>query len=241
LRHVTSSTYSLNCNAFLCSDGPYWVVLDLARDRYICLEAERFARLTPRLAGWEPAPQDVSLELNSDSEQFCRELASHGVLTQDARDSKPVRPEAIAAATVSLVERGTASRARLSPRALVAFVAASARAHIELKRRPIAEIVHRVQTRKQRLAKVTKGCDSERAGALVSEFELLRPYFPRPYLCLFDSLALLELLARVGIYPQWVFGIRAEPFGAHCWLQMGDVVINDSMDKVVEYRPIMAI
>jgi hypothetical protein len=234
-KEVTSSIYSLSKHAFLCNDDPYWVVLDLTHDRYICIQAERFASMTPLLAGWS---ENSRAGAEIDGEKHCKELLSHGILTQEALDSKPARPESIPIPTSSLLEPTAGRRARLSPRALLSFALATAKAHRLLKRHPLAEIVHQVRARKPTYA--IRRDEGDRVYAVVRQFELLRPYFPRAYLCLFDSLALLELLALEGIHPRWVFGVRAEPFAAHCWLQMGNVVINDSMDRIVEYNPIMA-
>jgi hypothetical protein len=70
-------------------------------------------------------------------------------------------------------------------------------------------------------------------------FDSLRLFYPRPYLCLFDSLALIHFLARFGLYPDWVFGVQADPFEAHCWVQAGSVVLNDTVERVSAFTPIM--
>ena len=75
----------------------------------------------------------------------------------------------------------------------------------------------------------------------MAAFEHLRPLYPRPYLCLFDSLALLEFLAAYHSYPRIVFGVVADPFQAHCWLQEGDVLLNDDLEQVGKYEPIMSV
>jgi hypothetical protein len=59
--------------------------------------------------------------------------------------------------------------------------------------------------------------------------------------CLHDSLALLEFLARYDIFPDWAFGVRARPFVAHCWVQHGDIVFNDTVEHVAGYTPIMVV
>jgi hypothetical protein len=59
--------------------------------------------------------------------------------------------------------------------------------------------------------------------------------------CLYDSLALLEFLARYRIYPDWVFGVQTRPFAAHCWVQQGDIVFNDTVEHVTGYSPIMIV
>ncbi len=68
-----------------------------------------------------------------------------------------------------------------------------------------------------------------------------RPLFPRDYLCLFDSLALVRFLSGYDLYPDWVFGVQEDPFRAHCWVQAGEVVLNDHLDNVAVYTPIMTV
>lgn len=102
------------------------------------------------------------------------------------------------------------------------------------------------QRRGQRLRSGTQDAhvesfDFDAAATLVRQFNTLRPWFPRNYLCLFDSLALLELLARYHLFPSWVFGVHAEPFEAHCWVQQHDVVLNDTLARVERFAPIMAV
>jgi hypothetical protein len=59
--------------------------------------------------------------------------------------------------------------------------------------------------------------------------------------CLLDSLALDRWLgARTGP-RRIVFGVTAEPFLAHCWLQTGDLLLNDHPDHVRRYAPILVV
>lgn len=39
----------------------------------------------------------------------------------------------------------------------------------------------------------------------------------------------------------WVFGVRTWPFAAHCWIQIGDLVVGDVLDRVRGYTPIRAV
>jgi hypothetical protein len=56
---------------------------------------------------------------------------------------------------------------------------------------------------------------------------------------LFDSLALLEFLAVYRFFPRIVFGVVADPFQAHCWLQDDAVVLNDDLERLGKYQPIL--
>jgi hypothetical protein len=115
----------------------------------------------------------------------------------------------------------------------------SVRASRELRRQPFQLIVEAVRERKSRNASRAGRTDFERARLLASVFERLRLFYPRSYLCLFDSLALIHFLARFHVYPDWVFGVNADPFEAHCWVQVGNVVLNDTVARVSAFTPIM--
>ena len=77
--------------------------------------------------------------------------------------------------------------------------------------------------------------------ALVSRFQRARSFVPIKPICLQDSLALREWLARRGAGAALVLGVRLDPFAAHSWIQLGDMVLNDSADRVSAYTPILAV
>jgi hypothetical protein len=64
---------------------------------------------------------------------------------------------------------------------------------------------------------------------------------PAPRQCLVRSFMLMRFLTRAGADARLVFGVRTWPFGAHCWVQAGDQVLDDYADRLVGYSPIMAI
>lgn len=86
--------------------------------------------------------------------------------------------------------------------------------------------------------------DPEHAARLEAEavrFAQLAPWLPHSGVCLMRSLQLLLYLRALGHAPTWVFGVRTWPFQAHCWLQSGDVVLDDHLEHVRAFAPIMAI
>ncbi|HCY01912.1 MAG TPA: lasso peptide biosynthesis B2 protein, partial [Erythrobacter sp.] len=34
---------------------------------------------------------------------------------------------------------------------------------------------------------------------------------------------------------------RSDPFGAHCWVQHGEAVLNDTAEEVLRYTPILVV
>ncbi|WP_151748834.1 lasso peptide biosynthesis B2 protein [Acinetobacter lactucae] len=59
--------------------------------------------------------------------------------------------------------------------------------------------------------------------------------------CLLKSMALKYFLSLNGFNADLIIGVRANPFFAHAWLQIDNVVLNDDIDKVGDYQPIMRI
>jgi hypothetical protein len=121
------------------------------------------------------------------------------------------------------------------------LVKALCSAHLQLSHRRIEQIVAKVERQKKQHSITTRNDEIERTATLAYHFSRYRPLYPKDYLCLFDSLALLLYLARYDLYPMWVFGVREAPFFAHCWVQVGPIVLNDHLDKVIPYTPIMVI
>lgn len=78
------------------------------------------------------------------------------------------------------------------------------------------------------------------AGRIVAAARAALPWIPLEGECLQRSYQLRRLLRRHGILVDWVFGVRTWPFGAHCWLQIGDRVVVDRLERVRRYTPIMS-
>ncbi|MGK2254778.1 MAG: lasso peptide biosynthesis B2 protein [Brevundimonas sp.] len=76
---------------------------------------------------------------------------------------------------------------------------------------------------------------------LTSTFVRLLPWAPGQGACLYRAHLLRALIRDAGGEVQWVFGVRTWPFSAHCWLQVGDTVLDDEPDRVGVYTPIMVV
>ena len=127
-------------------------------------------------------------------------------------------------------------------RAVLTFVFASIFANLALRFWRFERVIRRVARRKATHPFASDPLDIARVRQLVDTFGRLRVFlFSHREKCLHDSLALLEFLARYGIFPGWVFGVRARPFVAHCWVQHEDVVFNDTVEHVAGYTPIMVV
>ena len=238
--------YSLNPFVFLCPSNRYVVMLDVHRDRYACVLRDQFELLAPWLDGWQDAPSaarpDRSDRPHGIAAEVARTLVSQGILTLDASNSKPVRPVRVPSPRTGMAcIQPPTHRAIL--RRTPAFFLACRRAHIALQRDRFVTVLTRVAARHSLDGRhhVVTGASKVQAARLVAIFAALRLFYPRPYLCTFDSLALLEFLAAYALYPRWIFGVRADPFHAHCWVQYGETVLNDRIEHVTRLSPILAV
>lgn len=232
--------YWLSAHVHVCVTDNYAVLLDLRQDKYIGVGREHLPALADVVAGWPRTSQPEADSVQS-SDALLSKLLGMGMLTTDSalgREAQPPslpRPQSMA--TVADLERRPPIRVRDVSRVLTA----AAKAKLSLKWRPIETVVGRVQARKRERCP-TGDFDLQAAYPLVEAFLHLRPlYFTTKDECLFDSLVLVEFLARHGLYPTWVIGVSTNPFKAHSWVQVGDCVLNDLPEYVCMYTPILAI
>ena len=52
---------------------------------------------------------------------------------------------------------------------------------------------------------------------------------------------MIHFLAKYGIYPNWVFGVRLHPFEAHCWVEDESLLYNDQFSRTDGFTPIMKV
>jgi len=75
--------------------------------------------------------------------------------------------------------------------------------------------------------------------AIAQAYDRQRSRIPLHQICLPDSIALRHILQGQGVDAALIIGVRLDPFAAHCWLQSGSMVLNDSCDHVSCFTPIL--
>lgn len=81
--------------------------------------------------------------------------------------------------------------------------------------------------------------DRAAVEAAARRFWRLAPWLPVEGVCLTRSAMLAAFLRRGGLRADWVFGVRLWPFAAHCWVQQDDVCLNDDVERLVAFTPIL--
>ena len=235
--------YSLADHVFVCVNDEHVVLLDLKDDRYWALEASQTAPLSELVPGWPVRPSDGPVAGAADpeeAEQVAAALTEQGILCGPETSGKDATPVRATRPTRELLSADEYRSASLGSGTMLRFIAASLAAKAVLRRGPFEKVIERFKARKRLGAPSAPPLDFDRARGLVESFFRLRVFFfSSKNECLFDSLALMNFLARYSIYPDWVFGVQARPFAAHCWVQQDDIVFNDTIEHVSGYTPIM--
>jgi len=239
-----SRQFFLQSHVFLCRAKRHWVILDVNRDKYLCVHRAQFEALGPSLKGWHAVAEPggrAAATVSEDAGALASDLLNLGILSEQAANSKDALPTVYPLPSEAIDSDLPGRSRRSSCTHAAPFFAAAALASRELRRQPFQLTVESVRERKRRNGGRAGRPQLERGRSLVSVFDRLRLYYPRPYLCLFDSLALTHFLARFGVFPDWVFGVNADPFEAHCWVQSGNVVLNDTVERISAFTPIMSV
>jgi hypothetical protein len=168
-------------------------------------------------------------------------LLQKRLIVADESIGKPAAPAQVDAPVANITERSHNRRAEFRPSHVWRFFSAAATASMSLRWQSIEATVRTAEFRKSACTKKADAANHGQIAELFEVFTTLRPYYPRPYLCIFDSLALIHFMAQFDVFPCWVYGVKLEPFGAHCWVQVGNLVVNDMVDHVRQYTPIMSI
>lgn len=224
------------------------VFLDLHRDKYSCLE-RKHTRPVACLLELPLGDDDRELEEQAADEErketakVIEDLIDSGLVTRDSDEGK--RAEFVTQYS-ELTEMlgyfpGEGPKVRVGD--VVKFFIALIVTKSLLRFASMERIIMRVKRRKDRFyAKGSAALDDERVNELVEIYKILKPLFVTVRdQCIFNSLFLIEFLARYQVYPNWYFGVRLNDFYAHCWVQGRNVIYDDFIVTTSDNQPIMAV
>lgn len=200
--------------------------MDLRRNKYFALKPDAEQSFRRLVAGTVVEPSD-RLQLSS--------LVESGVLTTADSIARPIQSPAPVTSECSLIEEHFRARAIDLSHALFRIM----HGVLELRLRPLSVVMARLRSRKYAI----KGCEHDVAMAV-----RLAAAFARSGLivapldqCLPRSIAVAHALLDRRISPLLVIGVRLRPFGAHCWVQVGAKIVNEAVDNVRNFTPILVV
>jgi len=241
------ATYHIPSHVHFAVEGDAAVFLDLRSDRYSMLIGAKGRLFKSLVSGRHTGIQRI-LYLDhplADHEDAvtCRELIAdltnnHLISAEETAMADPAIAD-IPLPEEDLLEPHQTTDMRIRARDMAAVIISCAIAKWRLSFSSIEHTVNVIHRRRRLYARERPAVTDVRR--LVRIYNQLRPLVPHSYLCLFDSLALLEFLARHDCYPSLVFAVQLEPWNAHCWVQQGGVSFNESIHKARTYLPLLSV
>ncbi len=225
--------------------GNFCIFLNLRLDKYYSVPAGPLSLIAPVIRGLGAPPRDFTATVDfgpRDSTEMLNGLVAASLIEiayTETRDSAASNAPAPLSDVHSLEVDATKSFGFRFHRSRAAYALMSAQ--LLLKTSPVRGIVADVAREKNSLVRGIPCSETMRTVELARQFMRVRPFYPKNGVCLLDSLALIRFLSLYDSFPFWVFGVREEPFKAHCWVQTESVVLNDYHDRVSAYQPIMTI
>lgn len=229
-RAMTAPSYFLSPSVHWCVVNGHCIILNIETDQYLQIPPDIFLSLLPYVdANLEQIANCAGGPLPTRLSTVAEELAKAKVLLRTPSSSKREQiPQLPRPARLVSRPADKISRTALI-RALPYFITACTVADYRLRNSSLSRISAQVSARRTLAASRLIDNPLDQAIGLTHIYHILRPLYPRNYLCLFDCLALLGFLAHWNIFPYWVFGVSADPFEAHCWLQQGHTVLSDTV------------
>jgi hypothetical protein len=198
------------------SVGPDLVFLDVSQDAYVCLPGAGAAII---------APGDAAIETT--------DQALLGVLQQAGLTGSTLAPRHMAPRAVGELPRARQPVSGGDVRGGMVMTWPTARRY----RGRFANLIAWGQCADASLLEAsTKPCETARR--IAHRFQRRWPWAVGRGQCLHRAFLLLSQLRAGGCDAAWVFGVRTYPFEAHCWLQIGDTVLDDPIGRLAAYQPL---
>lgn len=199
------------------------IFLDLTANRYFQLGDEASQAFLALVQG---------AAIAEDQAACLRRLEAGGLLEQVAQDAEPV---AVIVTRHALPAREIAGKPGTIALALLLLVLPLLLVtRLRLRLFPISVLQQAGRRRLHGLAKRPLVS----MPSFVAAFDLAGLILSRADRCLERSLVMRDLLVLSGHCADLVLGVATRPFGAHCWVQQGDLLIGDSIERVSFFQPI---
>jgi hypothetical protein len=208
-----------------CAVEDRYVFLDIRADRYFCLTEAGDAAFR----AWLADPDQVVAQTRS-------ELLDSGLLEDGpARPTAPWTPPA--APRASLLDQD------LPPASFGAGLLAAQRISYARIRLRLAGLERSLAHygRAKRRARLPDAAALPQCAAVAAAFSRAGQLRSSLDTCLVHSLAVAHALAARGAAAELVIGVRLGPFAAHSWVQQGELIVNDRLDMVRTFTPIMVV
>lgn len=217
--------YRLRDGLSWCLCGEQTVFLDLARDRYFRLSAQD----DHCFRQWAASGATAGIAASR--------LIPSGILLPC---ETPQNPRATADLPPLSGDLGGDARARARLIDIWRSLVAQRRARSLIQSGQLSNRLAAIARHPKPAEMPDPGTDLK-VGRIAAAFASALLGFNKRDQCLPRALAALALCRAAGATPTLVFGVRLEPFAAHCWLQWRSEVVVGDLEQARMFTPILAI
>ena len=232
-----SDTFCIDRNLHFCRLSDSVVFLDAQNDRYFAFSAiwtELFMQIC----------ESGKSELSKEATSFAYELVARNILTTDSTMGRELSACSTIPPRWAILDEWTEAGPKITLYDILIFL----RAIVEVKLLVMfsgKSTIRRVFDRAQAW-KAAAGQNNPSSARLVIHdtrvFHRLTTFFLSAHdECFFRSVLLFRYLCRKGLCTELQIGVRNAPFRAHCWVSFEGIVLNDFLDSVLEFTPILSI
>jgi hypothetical protein len=234
--------YYLSQHAHCCIFNDGAVVLDLKTGKYLGIDSRYLPALMAHVVDW-PMKSSLrhgdKLQNVDESDKLISTLCSRNILTTKASFKPAVQ---LPAPRISVSATGCGTLHEGIPTwHKILFVIAILRVVFMRHKRHLEPIIAWLQLRQVKMTR-RHAPDMEHITRLLWSFERMRVWFytARQH-CLFDSLVLSVFLSLARQPCYFVIAVSTKPFLAHSWVQVDDAVLNDTVEHVQLFCPLLIV
>lgn len=215
--------YQLRPGLSFCAIGTRILFLDVPADRYFCLSDNAGAAFGSLIASRTLAPEEAS-QVAAMTRSGLLLVSSDPALPQPPRHVPPIREIPIDPAIAGVGAVAIMTGLQIAAATAVRFAGLAKTLSALRRRRDLARS-------RGDSAVIGHVAAARRATLLLSSQDR----------CLSRSIALAWQLFPLSTATRIVIGVKLRPFEAHCWVELGDRLVNEQPDHVRAFTPILVL
>ena len=217
--------FTLRNGISFCRVGDRIIFLDIETDRYFCLSRSAEHSFRALADGGIPPPDDAHVQ----------GLLARGLLMASAASQAPAACRPIVMPRTSILDLDLPLPALAETTSALCCLAAT---RVRLKMAGLGRTLSWLSTRKSHLP-TSRAVPEGQIERIMAGFASAAHLASQIDLCLPNSIAVASRMIAKGIRPDVVLGVQLGPFSAHCWVQHEDRLVNDRVDMVRTFTPIL--
>lgn len=232
------TTYYLAGHVHSCLTNGHIVFLDLRQDRYSALPPGISKALSALVTNRALNLQELG-QPAPDIEEAIKNLLDRGILTPIASAEAGIPTRTAPRPQRDLSEADIEGRHRIRFIHVANFLYAYVRAIIGTRLLGIQRLISSLANKRPHGKRPVPRYPLDE---VVQALRFIRIFFYKEIdHCYFDCAVHMYFLRRYGFDPVWVFGVKMDPFHAHCWVQVDDTLVTNFLGETGMLQTIVAI